>query len=250
MSLASALLTLYPRPIRERWGADLRAEIQAGGWRTVPNALAGAAGLWLHPGIWPAASPRQRRLRMTTMAVAAALACWWVCLAAAELDDRRSPLITAGMTLIAAGLLFLAPLPVARGLARTSRIALTRLAVPAALGAGVVAAVHTGAGDAPAAVRALVVACWWTALALGALQVCRIIAATGPYVIPPRPARLRLGTAVLTAGSAADAAAVLGLSLSARTDLAGTTAGLALLVLLVPLVLVLREPELRSRLRS
>jgi F0F1-type ATP synthase membrane subunit c/vacuolar-type H+-ATPase subunit K len=247
MRLAPVLLSLYPRPVRARWGPDLEAEIRDAGWWSLPDTLAGIAGLWLHPVVWPGASPRRRRLRMTTMAVAVALACWFASLATAELGGRsaqaagRSPLMSAGMVLILAGLVLLAPFPVFRALAATCRIAVSRLAVPALLGAGAVVAVHAGAASEPHVVRTAVLSCWWTALALGAVQACRAIAAAGPRVIPPRAGRLRAGTALLTAGAAANATALLGFSLNADPDPAATVTGLGLLASLTALVLVIRD---------
>ncbi|WP_141579135.1 hypothetical protein [Actinomadura sp. WMMA1423] len=247
MSLAPVLFSLYPRPVRVRWGPDLEAEIRDAGWRGLPDTLAGIAGLWLHPVVWPGASPHRRRLRMTTMAVAVALTCWFASLATVELGGRSAraaghgPLMSAGTLLILAGLALLAPLPVLRTLGATCRIAVARLAVPAALGAGVVLAVHAGAASEPPVVRALVVSCWWTALALGAVQSCRTIAAAGSQVVPPRAGRLRAGTAFLAAGAASDAAALLGLPPSAGHDPAATVTGLALLAPLAALGLVLRD---------
>ncbi|HEX6471489.1 MAG TPA: hypothetical protein VF069_20475 [Streptosporangiaceae bacterium] len=247
MRLAPVVLGLYPRPVRERWGPDLEAEIRAAGWRSLPNTLTGIADLWLHPAIWPGASPRQRRLRMTTMAVALALACWFFSLATVELGGRsaqaagHAPLMSVGMALILAGLVLIIPCPPVRALAATCRIAVTRLAGPAALGAGVIIAVHAGAGSAPSIVRAAVVACWWTALAMAAVQTCRAIAAAGSRLNPPRPGRLRVGTAVLTAGSAANAATLLGFSQRAGDDLPATATGLGLLGLLAVFLLVLRD---------
>ncbi|MES9536287.1 hypothetical protein [Actinomadura sp. NPDC000600] len=247
MRLAPLLLSLYPRPVRARWGPDLEAEIREARWRSLPDTLAGIAGLWLHPVVWPGASPRRRRLRMTTMAVAVALACWFASLATAELGGRsaqaagHSPLMSAGMALLLAGLALLAPFPVFRALTATCRIAVSRLAVPAALGAGAVIAVRAGAASEPHIVRAVVLSCWWTALALGAVQSCRTIAAAGPHVVPPSAGRLRLGTAFLTAGATANATALLGFSLNDGPDPAATATGLGLLGLLTTLVLVLRD---------
>ncbi|WP_329246520.1 hypothetical protein OG417_51815 [Actinoallomurus sp. NBC_01490] len=247
MRFTPLLLGLYPRPVRARWGLDLEAELRTAGWRALPGTLAGIADLWLHPAIWPDASPRRRRLRMTTMAVAVALACGFVSMITVELGGRsahaagHAPLMSAGMSLILAGLLVLAPRPGLRALAATCRIGVTRLALPATLGAGVVIAVHVGAGGAPPVVRAAVVACWWAALALGAVQTCRAIAAAGSLVDPPRPRRLRAGTAILIAGSAANAAALLRFSQRAGHDLPATATGLGLLLLLAAFVLLLRD---------
>ena len=247
MRFAPTLLNLYPRPVRERWGPDLEVEIQTAGWRSLPNTLTGIVDLWLHPAIWPDASPHQRRLRMTTMAVAVALTGWFISLATVELGGRsaraagHAPLMSVGISLILAGLVFLTPRPAVRALAATCWIVVTRLALPVTLGAGVIIAVHAGVGGASPVVRAAVVSCWWTALALGAVQTCRAIAAAGSYVDPPRPGRLRTGTAILIAGSAANAAALLGSSQRAGHDLSATATGLGLLGLLATFVLVLRD---------
>jgi hypothetical protein len=237
--MRSPLLALYPRPVRDRWGPDLEAELRTAGWRGLPNTLAGIADLWLHPAIWPDASPHRRRLRLTTMTVAIALTCGFISMITAELGDRAArsaghgPLMTTGMCLLLAGLLLLAP--GVRAFVATCRIAVTRLAAPAALGAVVLVAVHGGAGGAPPGVRAAVVTCWWAALALGAVQTCRAIAAAGAHLAPPNPGRLRVGTAVLIAGAAANAAALLAHAPDHNLP------GVGLLGLLATLVVALRD---------
>lgn len=184
---------------------------------------------------------------MTTMAVAVALACGFVSMITVELGGRsahaagHAPLMSAGMSLILAGLLVLAPRPGLRALAATCRIGVTRLALPATLGAGVVIAVHVGAGGAPPVVRAAVVACWWAALALGAVQTCRAIAAmrlTRRPAAPPPPPR---GHGHPDRGIGGERRRPSPLLPACRTRPAATATGLGLLLLLAAFVLLLRD---------
>jgi hypothetical protein len=39
MNVARTLVSLYPRPFKERWGAALEGDARAAGWRCWPNAL-------------------------------------------------------------------------------------------------------------------------------------------------------------------------------------------------------------------
>ncbi|MFC0039184.1 hypothetical protein [Actinomadura rayongensis] len=248
MTPARLLAALYPPPVRERWGPGLEDEIRAAGRRSWPDALLRAADLWLHPAVWPARSPAERRLRASAMAVTVTALCWFVTHVATETDDAlggtgRSAALTASTLGMAAGLALIVPLPRPAALAAFARHATVRGAPPAALAALAVAVVHTSGPTAghtagvPGWARGAVLACWWTALALGALQCCRLVTVLGAdAVVAPRPARLRLGVLVLLAATAADAGAVLAHVAGAGPDPSAALAGAAL-ALLAPLLL-------------
>lgn len=242
MSVARSLVRLYPNAFRERWGALAEDEATAAGWKSWPNLIAGIADMWLHPAVWPADSPVQRQRRAATMAITVALGSWFFGHVAAEQGD---PLSRSGMdawilhgctTLLLVGLAQVAPLPRPSPAAVTTLIgwAVRRLAAPAALGATVVLVVHhITAADSPASLRAVVLAAWWTALALGAIQIPRILTGVGAdAVVPPGPARLRCGVWTLAAASAANGATILGRSIAGgHVHLLTAAAGLCLLLL-------------------
>lgn len=242
MSVVRSLVRLYPNAFRERWGSLAEDEVTAAGWKSWPNLLAGIADMWLHPAVWPADSPAQRQRRAATMAITVALAGWFFGHVAAEQVD---PLSRTGLdswvphgctTLVLVGLALVAPLPKPSPAAVATLIgwAVRRLVAPTALGTTVVLVVHhVTAADAPASLRAVVLAAWWTALALGAIQIPRILTGVGAdAVVPPGPARLRYGVWTLAAASAAGGATILGRSLvGGGGHLLTAAAGLCLLLL-------------------
>jgi hypothetical protein len=251
MRLARVLVRLYPAAFQRQWGADIEAEIGRAGWRSWPNTVAGIADLWLHPVVWPARSPAQRQLRMTTMAITLTATFWYIAHLVTELDSAlssgvgHSPLMSAGTGLMLAGLFLIAPRPrpTAGVLAVLLRSVASRFAVPCALATVIVIAAHTHAiAHAPQLLRVIVVACWWIALALGAIQTCRTITDAGAEVMtPPRPWRLRTGTTILATGCAVETATIAGFCLTTRADLPATMAGVGLLALLPVFAVVLHD---------
>jgi hypothetical protein len=252
MISARMLVRLYPESIRRRWGSALESEVRAAGWQAWPNLVSGIADMWLHPAIWPAHSRAQRHQRAVTMAVTVAAACWLLTHAATELDTALPAGIARGwpmsawtlLTLLGLGLI--APRPrLTRDAAITVlRRVVSRFAAPAMLAAGVVAGVHTGVdAAAPALLRPLLLACWWIALALGAIQSCRIVASLGADVaVPPRQGRLRLGLWILAAAGMVPAPVLLGASAAGgRLDLSSAVSGLGLLVFTSAFVVTLRD---------
>jgi hypothetical protein len=132
-------------------------EAQAAGWKAWPNLVAGIAGMWLHPAIWPAESRAQRQQRAATMAITVAAACWFLTHAATELDTllstgvARSWPMSVCTLLMLLGLVLVAPRPRLTFNAATTvlRRVVSRFAAPAILGAGVVAGVLATAGTLP-----------------------------------------------------------------------------------------------------
>jgi hypothetical protein len=242
MNAAQRLIRLYPGSFRERWGPAMEAEVQGAGWRSWPNLVAGIAGMWLHPVIWPADSRAQRQRRAATMAVTVTAACWYLAHAAMELDTPLSGRVarawpmTACTGLMLLGLLLVMPRPrltldaastVLRGAAR-------RFAAPLILGAAVVAGVRTGVYTvAPTLLRPVLLSCWWTALALSAVQGCRVVAGLGAgVVVAPHPGRLRLGMWTLTLAGTVAGSILLSVSVtSGQLDLWSAAPGIGLLLL-------------------
>jgi hypothetical protein len=242
VNAAQRLVGLYPDPFREKWGSDLEIEIRATGWRSWPNLVMGIIDMWLHPAIWPADSRAQRHHRAATMAITVSAACWFLTHAVTELDTplstgvARAWPMTACTVLMHLGLVLVAPLPRLTRTAATTvlRHTASRFAVPAILGAGVVTWVHTGLyAAAPALLRPVGLACWWTALALGAIQSCRITADVGAGVaVPPRPGRLRLGLWTLAIAGTAPGPILLSASVTGEhLDLLSAASGAGLLLL-------------------
>jgi hypothetical protein len=252
MNIARTLVRLYPEAFRSRWGPSLEEETRAAGWKAWPSLVAGIADMWLHPTIWPAASVARRHQRAATMAITVAAVYGLLTHAALELDPllatgvARSWPMSAWSVLTLAGLVLVAPRPRLdhAALFRLLRRLTVRLAVPAILGAGVVAAVHTGVYDAaPAVLRPFLFACWWTALPLGALQGCRTIADLRPEVaLPPPVWRLRSGLWILAAASAIPLPILLGTLVHAgRLDLLSAASMAGLLVSAPALVATVRD---------
>ncbi|MFJ9844515.1 hypothetical protein ACIRYZ_29490 [Kitasatospora sp. NPDC101155] len=246
------LFRLYPAPMREHWGEELAEEVRSADWRAWPGLLAAIADLWLHPAIWPADHRAQRRDRTAVLALAVALATGFVGALAAEQGARQAAApggawaAPLGQALLLVGLALVTPFPHRDPAALRALLATAarRLTAPALAGAGLVALAHSTLGSALAAsdYRFAAVACWWTVLAVGALQTCRTVA--GPAgraaLATPSPFRLRLGL-----GALATAGVLAGSTLLATwtADHAATalTAGILLVLLAWPLAAALRD---------
>ncbi|HET9168107.1 MAG TPA: hypothetical protein VFN97_01690 [Actinospica sp.] len=211
MNPVRLLLRLHPAAFRERWGAALEAEASAAGRRSWPGLLASAAGLWLHPVVWPAESAAQRRHRAAAAAFTLTLATWLVGRAGTTNDPRltwhahRALNIAECAALMLLGTLVIMPLPrpTPRALAALLRRSLRALAAPAALAVAGLVFVNAAHPAAHSATRLLVTATYWFTLALGAVQAARIVGTVSTSAVtPPRPTRLRLGIAVLAIGCA------------------------------------------------
>ncbi len=78
MSTITWLVRLYPASLRERWGAGLEDEVNAGGWRRLPNLLLGLLDMWAHPVVWPTNSAARRRRRAAVLAFVLGLCGWLI----------------------------------------------------------------------------------------------------------------------------------------------------------------------------
>jgi hypothetical protein len=147
------------------------------------------------------------------------------------------PLAT-GDLLTVLGLALLVPLPrfTLVAVMAVARRAVRQLAVPAALGLCVVLVVHAINGSTlPATVRVALLICWWAALTVGTVQICRVVAGLeADAVVPPGPSRLRAGIWVLAVALAIPASVLVGSSaLAGRILPALAGAGLLLLTLIL-----------------
>ena len=251
MSMAKGLVRLYPNALRDRWGRGLEAEVQAAGWRAVPNLVMGIASMWLHPVVWPAGSAAQRRGRAAVLACVVGLTGWLVGHAVAEdgalLPNRlaHSWLMTASDVLVLVGLLLVAPYPrlTPAAIRRIIRQSVQRLVVPAAFGIAVVVWVHLHSATTSATVRHLVLAAWWATLVGGSVQACRLVAdlSKGP-VVPPHMPRLRLGmwALVLALGDGGAIVVLSALSRGAHVALSAAL-GTAMILLTAFCMVTLRD---------
>jgi hypothetical protein len=243
---AATLITrLYPPPVRERWGAEIGHEVAESGVRSWPDALAGAARLWLHPSDWPETPAGQTRrvLAVALFAVTAgtALLLRATMPSATLTADARHPATSLWLVPIALGIVLAAPLPPRRwtALRHLVAVAVRTLAAPALAFAAMVVLARSGLVEHPAGLtRAVLVVCYWATLGFAAVRLCTVIAhaMTTPSVRRLCAALLLIGTglglasaqSLLAAGRAPGslaAAVTLGLlaaaTISAGRDLRG-----------------------------
>jgi hypothetical protein len=244
MNVSRALVGLYPRPFRERWGSALEGEARAAGWRSWPDLVITMLGLWIHPAVWPAASVTQRRVRAATLTIAVTAFGWLTGHAVLEMTSSvprglaHSWVLNLCDMLTFLGFALVVPLPRLRRHAVADLVELTarRLVVPVMLGGGVVAAVNSGANpDAWPFLRSGVIACWWGSLALGTLQVVRTVADLDlTTVTAPGPRRLRLGLWLAALGLTLSGSVILVSTIAVGNDnLAGIAAGAGLVALAI-----------------
>ncbi|MFR0357537.1 hypothetical protein [Streptomyces sediminimaris] len=203
MSAAAFLTLLYPPAVRERWGEDITYEVSASGIRSWPDALKGAARLWLHPGDWPETVTGQTR-RVLTVALFALTAATGLLLRSAEPSptftaDVRHPVTSLWLAPLLVGIVLAAPLPPLRGeaLRRLTAAAVRTLAAPAAAVTALCLTAWSGlAGHLPGAAA---VACYWLTLGFVALRLCTLVARVTP--IAPPPSTPRLSAALLSMGT-------------------------------------------------
>ncbi|MET8627859.1 hypothetical protein ABZW30_29650 [Kitasatospora sp. NPDC004669] len=215
-----SLVRLYPDAFRVRWGAMVEDEARGAGWKSWPNLIVGIVDMWLHPALWPADAPAQRQRRVATMGITVALAAWFLSHITAEQGDPLSSSVASGImhgctTLLLIGIALVAPRPRPTLSATITllRWGVRRLTVPTLLGTSVVVVVHGGIDPtaSPPTLRAALLAGWWIALGLGAIQIPRIFTGVGAdAVVPPHAGRLRAGVWTLAAASATGGATILG----------------------------------------
>jgi hypothetical protein len=246
MTIAGLLVRLYPRPFRDRWGPDLEADAHQVGWRSWPNLAAHLIDLWLHPTIWPADSPAQRRGRAAAMAIMVAVLGWFVArLSTGEGARMYTTMLRGCALLVLLGLALTTPRPRLTASAMTTvlRRVARHLAGPLLLGACVVITVHAKVLPHVSAVRLAVLTCWWSAWALAVIQSCRVLPGLTPVaVVPPPHVRLRLGIWALAAAAATAGTTVLVFSLAGEHPHPLTAAlGTTLLILTVTFMTTLDD---------
>jgi hypothetical protein len=160
------------------------------------------------------------------MGITVALAAWFLGHLAAEqagplpADGIRNGVMHGCTTLLLLGIALVAPRPRPTLGAAITLLgwAVRRLAAPTVLGTAVVVLVHSGvqADASPPTLRTAVLAAWWIALGLGAIQIPRIFTGVGAdAVVPPGTGRLRAGVWTLAGASAVGGATIFGVSVTA-----------------------------------
>jgi hypothetical protein len=241
VNTTAILVALYPPPVREQWGDDLAREVTAGGWRSWPDTVGGAARLWAHPSDWPErATGQTRRIILVELATAATLVTLLLRAAgrptALFTASFAHPATSAWAAVIIAGLLLAAPLPPPQWEAiRCLPVTCLRtLAPPAAAFTAMYVLAQSSLSDHPAIVGRYLMPCYyWATLAFVGLQLCRLANRVFAVLVPPSARRLRLASLIVGTGLAMAAAQ----NLASETASPGTGAlsvglgGLAIAVL-------------------
>jgi hypothetical protein len=206
MSAATVLTSLFPPAVRDRWGADLRDEVDRSGIRSWPDTVLGAVRLWLHPSVWPETQGGETRRVLVVMFFAivagTALVLRTVTPSSTLTADFHHPATSLWLVSLVLGLALATPLPPRQGdqFRRLVATAARTLVAPAAAVAGLLALAWSGltvrlTGVADVALMAY----YWLTLGFVALRMCTLVARTTPTVA--LPSRRRLSIALLLIGT-------------------------------------------------
>lgn len=209
MNVPHALTSLYPPPVRERWGDELACEVTESGPRSWPDTALGALRLWLHPRDWPELIAGHT-CAVLTCALAAVTAAAGLLVRAAEPStyltaDPARPATSVWALLVLAGILLAAPRPPMRAaaLSRLAGRSIRELAAPAALALLMWLLANADALAHPSGITRLgFVAFYWISLAFSAFRVCRLIAYVVSISSPPSRRRMYAALLLLGAGLA------------------------------------------------
>ncbi|MFD8395375.1 hypothetical protein ACFV2N_40820 [Streptomyces sp. NPDC059680] len=206
MNGATLLTRLYPPAVRERWGEDIRHEVSAGGVRSWPDTLAGAARLWLHPGDWPETFTGQTR-RVLTVALFTLTAATGLLLRSAEPSttltaDIHHPATSLWLAPLLLGVGLAAPLPPLSGAALRSltAAAFRTLAAPTAAVVALCLVAWSGLAEhLTGFAGTAVVTYYWLTLGFVAFRLCVLVARIARTAA--LPTTRRLSTALLHIGT-------------------------------------------------
>ncbi len=208
MTVAAAIVALYPPAVRERWGRELHEQLAAVGPRAWPDSTAQALRLWIHPSDWPEPRTGQTR-RVVTTALVAIIALAMLLLracapASAALMPRSAhPVDGAWLALLAAGAVLAAPRPSigVKALRALVRTAARTLAPPASLLLALYALAHTAAVQRPGWLLDLgLVALYWSTLTFAGVRACVLSARLAPFGRAADRGRLSLALGCVAAG--------------------------------------------------
>ncbi|HVX47283.1 MAG TPA: hypothetical protein VHC49_25550 [Mycobacteriales bacterium] len=205
MSAAAFLTGLYPPPIRDRWGSELRREVSAAGFRSWPDTLAGAVRLWLRPGDWPLGTGTRRVLTVTLFALVAAAGLLLRTMAPSPTltASVQHPATSVWPVPLVAAVVLAAPLPPVRWAALRELLAeaVRVLALPGVAGAVLVTVAWSPwAGRATGVAELALTAYYWLTLGFVALAGCVLIARVARVSRLPSPRRISWALSLLGAG--------------------------------------------------
>jgi hypothetical protein len=249
---AAALITgLYPPAVRERWGAEIGHQVAETGIRSWPDALAGAARLWLHPSEWPETLAGQTR-RVLAVALFAVTAVTTLLLRATEPSatltaDAHHPATSLWLVPIALGIGLAVPPPPLRwgALRRLMTTAIRTLAAPAVAVAAMPVIVRSGLADHSTGMAgAALVAYYWATLGFTAARLCVLVARVTPALT--MPTTRRLSAALLLIGTGLALAAGQSLLTVARTPAHTGTLAVALALGLLSAATISAGRDLRE----
>jgi hypothetical protein len=233
---AAALMTrLYPPAVRERWGAEIGHEVSESGIRSWPDALAGAARLWLHPSDWPETLAGQTR-RVLAVALFAVTAVTALLLRAIEPSaaltaDVRHPATSLWLAPIAVGMALAAPRPPLRwdALRRLTTVAVRILTAPAVAVLALFVTARSGLVEHPTGfAHAALIVYYWATLGFTAICLCTLIARVARTVTMPTTRRLCAALLLIGTGLALAAAQSLITIIRTPADTSDLTVTLAL----------------------
>ncbi|MCW2859505.1 MAG: hypothetical protein JWP48_1213 [Actinoallomurus sp.] len=207
---AAVLITrLYPPAVRERWGAEISHEVSESGIRSWPDALGGAARLWLHPGDWPETLAGQT-CRVLAVALFAVTAVTALLLRATEPSaaltaDVGHPATSLWLAPIVVGIALAAPRPPLRwdALRHLTTVAFRTLTAPAVAVVAMFVTGRSGLIEHPTGLaHAALIVYYWATLGLTAICLCTLIARVARTVTTPSTRRLCAALLLLGTGLA------------------------------------------------
>lgn len=206
MRPSALMAALYPPAVRERWGAEISRQVSESGIGSWPDALLGAARLWLHPGDWPETSDGQTRqvLTVTLFAVTAATAL--LVRAAGQpvlTGSLRHPATSLWLAPILLGAALAAPAPPLRwrALRRLATVGARTLVGPAIAVAAMIVTANAGVLHHPAGpARIGLLVGYWAVLSFTAQRLCILTARYARTAHLPTTRRLRASAMLIGAG--------------------------------------------------
>ncbi|HEY0536820.1 MAG TPA: hypothetical protein VGD53_00555 [Actinoallomurus sp.] len=213
MRAAVFMTRLYPPAVRERWGAEISHEVSESGIRSWPDALAGAARLWLHPSDWPETLAGQTR-RVLAVALFSVTAVTALLLRATEPSatltaDVHHPATSLWLAPIAIGIALAAPRPPLRwdALRRLTSVAIRTLTAPAVAVAAMFVTAWSGLIEHPTGFAdAALIVYYWAVLGFTAIRLCTLVARVAWTVTMPTTRRLCAALLLIGTGLALAAA--------------------------------------------
>lgn len=206
MTVASALVRLYPPGIRARWGGDIEGEATAIGPRAWFDTAVAAGKLWLHPSDWPETSVGQTRRVLATVVVAVLAVVVMLLRATGPSSITANAGHLAGaawLVPILVGLALATPLPpLGRvAVARLITVVVRTVVAPVAAFAVLVVIAHSGLISHPTGVgHALLVGYYWATVGFVGLHLCVLTVRVARVAVLPSTRRLRHGLVLVGLG--------------------------------------------------